>query len=310
MKTVAVLLSAYNGIRYIKEQIDSILDQEDVEVTIFVRDDGSCDGTVNMLKERYKDYPNVIISSEENCGVGISFMRLLYKAPDNFDYYCFCDQDDIWLPRKLIAAIDMIEKKSGPVLYASNQLLVDSNGEQYDIRYHKEPDHGYRNIICTNKLAGCTFVWNNALQKIIADPKHRPDESFFKIRIHDVWVILVAVITGTVIYDNDSYIKYRIHSANEVGTVERRTLTQKIKSDYTDLFVKKKTRHRSDTCKLVVSLFSDLLSPEELQATKDHYEYLTKGSVKRKLLFSREPYFRGEKESLLKYRIKILFNIW
>ncbi len=310
MKTVAVLLSAYNGTRYIEEQIDSVLAQEEVDVTIFVRDDGSKDGTVDFLNTRYKDDPRVVVKPEPNCGVGISFMRLLYGAPDTFDYYCFCDQDDIWLPRKIITAINMIEEKSGPVLYASNQLLVDSNGEQYDIRYHSEPAHGYRNIICTNKLAGCTFVWNNALQKIVAEKRYRPDESFFKIRIHDVWVILIAAITGTVIYDPDSYIKYRIHSANEVGTVERKNLIQKFKADYTTLFVKKKTRHRSDTCKLVVELFSDLLSPEDLQATKEHYEYLTDGKIKRKLLVSNNPYFRGEKESLLKYKIKILFNIW
>ena len=219
MKKVAVLMSAYNGEKYIREQIDSVLAQKDVDLTLYIRNDGSKDKTSEILKE-YSKLPNVTVFDEENTGVGISFMRLVYNVPDTFDYYCFCDQDDIWLPDKIISGIDMIEGSDIPMLYTSNQELVDSEGKSYDMRYKEIPPFSYKQLVCANRLAGCTFVWNNRLQKELCAPGHRPDESFFKIRIHDVWVMLVASLKGKIVYDSNSHIHYRIHAANVVGTNE------------------------------------------------------------------------------------------
>ena len=308
MKTVAVLLSSYNGTRYIKEQIDSILAQENVDVTIFVRDDGSKDGTVDLL--RTYDENKVKVFPEENQGVGVSFMRLVYMVPTDFDYYCFSDQDDIWLPEKLSKAVEKLSAEQVPALYASNQLLVDAEGKQYDIRHHKTPATAYEKIMAANQLSGCTFVWNRELHDILVKPEHRPDESFFKVRIHDIWVILIASIAGKVIYDPEGYIKYRIHGNNEVGTSERKKNLDKLKSDYRNMFVKKNNRYRSATCKEVILHLPEYLSEERTVMTRKYYEYLTNGKIKRELLFVKKPFFLGENEKLWKYRFKILFNLW
>lgn len=94
MYKVAVLLSTYNGSKYIKEQIDSILSQEGVNIDIYIRDDESTDETVNIIYE-YKSN-NIFLTEGKNIGVGNSFMELLYSVPEIYDYYAFADQDDIW----------------------------------------------------------------------------------------------------------------------------------------------------------------------------------------------------------------------
>ena len=94
MKTVQILLSSYNGEKYISRQIDSILRQKDVEIHLLIRDDGSTDGTRAIIKEYEKKYPaNVEVVFGENMGWKKSFFTLLRLAGD-YDYYAFADQDD------------------------------------------------------------------------------------------------------------------------------------------------------------------------------------------------------------------------
>ena len=76
MSNIAVLMSTYNGQKYIREQIDCILSQKDVDVQLFIRDDGSSDDTVSIVKEYTEKYPNVHFYQGENLGVGSSFMDL------------------------------------------------------------------------------------------------------------------------------------------------------------------------------------------------------------------------------------------
>ena len=94
-KKVLILLSTYNGERYIKEQIESLLKQENVKVSILVRDDGSTDGTINILNE-YQKQGKLKWYTGENLKPAKSFMNLVENAPE-YEYYAFCDQDDVWL---------------------------------------------------------------------------------------------------------------------------------------------------------------------------------------------------------------------
>lgn len=109
---VAVLMSTYNGEKYIKEQIESILGQENVSVEIFIRDDGSIDHTVDIVEK----YDNINIIRGENIGVGNSFMELVYKVPNSFEFYAFADQDDIWLNNKMEKGIEKIRHQKGPMV--------------------------------------------------------------------------------------------------------------------------------------------------------------------------------------------------
>ena len=117
MYRVAVLMSTYNGERYLKEQIDSILDQEGVDTALYIRDDESADQTVQIIEEYRKKYPGKIhLLKGRNKGPGRSFMELVYKVPDDYDYYAYSDQDDIWLTDKLEEGIRFLNE-SGKELY-------------------------------------------------------------------------------------------------------------------------------------------------------------------------------------------------
>lgn len=217
MPTVAVLMSTYNGEKYIQEQLDSIFAQRDVDVKLYVRDDGSKDTTIDILRKYKNKYPVEIIQDGENIGPGESFMRLVYKyanEPD-IEYYAFADQDDIWLEEKLEVAVAKLKNLKEPALYSSNQFLY-IEGENKGDR-HKEPQsielipHMTRNTI-----AGCTFVFNKKLAQLVTEAK-RPNRSIIKYRLHDSWMMLVAIACGRVIYDETSHMLYRIHDENAVG---------------------------------------------------------------------------------------------
>lgn len=217
MNTVAVLMSTYNGELFLKEQIDSILRQQDVNIYLFIRDDGSCDGTIRILDEYAKKHTNITVYKGENVGVGNSFMKAVKAAGNKADYYALADQDDIWLPEKLIKAIDILKEKTGPCCYCSNQTLVDTQGKILRERHTEPIDTGYKQILCNNKVTGCTMVWNNELQKTLANESFFPSTGLLKKRIHDVWVAIVASVIGDIYYDPHSFILYRQHEKNVVG---------------------------------------------------------------------------------------------
>lgn len=228
---VAVLMSTYNGEVYLRDQIESVLQQSGVNVTIYVRDDGSKDATMQILKEYEEKGKLILLDIPGNLGPGVSFMELLYTVPTHA-YYAFADQDDIWKPEKLIVGIRMLEEQSNgiPGLYCSNQILfVDEKETQ--MRFSAPPSHTLISCICGNHISGCTMLFNYELYNIAAAGK--ADASLIKIRLHDTWMITVALITGNVIYDHNSYIDYRIHSNNTVGLRSGRfkRLVQKLKND-------------------------------------------------------------------------------
>lgn len=216
MKTVCVLMSTYNGEKFIEEQIQSIFRQKDVNVYLTVRDDGSNDRTISILKKYEKEKKLKLYQGEKNLGPACNFMELLYNSGE-FDYYAFADQDDVWLEEKLIRAIHKLEKiNDEPGLYCSNQLIYKDNVVE-GMRFESVPKHGIIQAICGNVFSGCTMVFNIQLAKILKKNEYRPSNNVLNIRMHDTWVIAVAEYVGKVVYDQNSYIKYRIHENNTVG---------------------------------------------------------------------------------------------
>lgn len=228
---VAVLMSTYNGEAYLREQIESIFQQSGVNVTIYVRDDGSKDATNQILKEYAAKTKLKLLDIPGNLGPGVSFMELLH-AVSGYAYYAFADQDDVWKPEKLITGIRMLEEqgKGMPALYCSNQILF-VDGKETRMRFFSPPPHTLINCICGNYISGCTMLFNHELRNIVA--AGRPDISLLKMRLHDTWMITVALVSGIVVYDHDSYIDYRIHSNNTVGLKSGRfkRLMQKLKNE-------------------------------------------------------------------------------
>ncbi|MEY8516542.1 glycosyltransferase family 2 protein [Lachnospiraceae bacterium 29-84] len=208
-RKVQVLMSTYNGEKYLAGQLDSLLTQEWEDLELLIRDDGSSDGTQGILEDYHRRYQNIQLFFGENMGVARSFFVLL--AHSDADYVAFCDQDDVWEPTKIAESVRSLEAEQGPALYCSNTLLVDEHLNPCGIGRTKTPRIGFGNAVVENICTGCTMVINRELASQI---KGRiPKEAV----MHDWWIYLVACYLGGVRYDPTPRIRYRQHSGNVVG---------------------------------------------------------------------------------------------
>lgn len=206
---ILVLLSSYNGEKFIEEQIDTILAQEDVNVQLLVRDDGSTDRTPQIL-ERYKIEGKLDYYLGINMGWKRSFMQLVQDAPD-CDYYAFADQDDHWMPEKLKSAVKCLKSlPSGPKLYNCNGSLW-KDGKIVGKVCEREPKYNKYSGFINPIGQGSTQVFNREMLLIVRS--HMP-----QIEVpHDAWFARLSILLGGYYYDSNSYILYRQHGNNQLG---------------------------------------------------------------------------------------------
>lgn len=216
--SVLVMMATYNGEKYVAEQIDSILAQEGVNVTLLISDDGSSDNTPSICKRYAENMPSVQFTvNENNKGLARNFMDMLYGADSTaFDYFAFSDQDDYWMPNKLVKAIEAISSAGeGPRLYYSDVCNVDEhlNGGSREYGAFASYANSLGLLLTVNWASGCTMVFNSAFASALQHyvPGDWP-------RIHDGWVHLVARVLNAQVPDLDhAYIKRRISGQNQVG---------------------------------------------------------------------------------------------
>jgi len=202
-------MSTYNGEKYICQQIDSILQQEDVEVNLLVRDDGSTDKTHSILKD-YAEKGMLSWYKGDNLGPAHSFLQLLKDAPES-DYYAFSDQDDYWQKDKISTAINKIRCSNEPSLYFCQTQLADKDLTPIPTPVLK-PLCTFGEALVYQFIGGCTMVMNNALRDIVIS--YNP--SF--LQMHDVWIYCIAkAVDAVVYYDPIPHILYRQHETNVVG---------------------------------------------------------------------------------------------
>lgn len=212
MARVQILMSTYNGEKYLRQQIDSILCQDYTDIQLMIRDDGSCDNTLSILEMYAQRYDNISYYRGENVGSIESFLELLRKSDDNAEYYAFADQDDEWMPEKISKAIECLEQNGSrnPLLYCSNTYITD--GELNVIKLdEKAARPSWGNALVQNICTGCTAVMNKALRDIVNKTKPK------NIIMHDWWFYLMATLYGEVCFDSRAYIKYRQHGNNVYG---------------------------------------------------------------------------------------------
>ena len=164
---VAVLMSTYNGENYMKEQIESILNQRgNFELDLWVRDDGSTDATKKILMQ-YEIEKKLHWYEGRNLKPALSFMDLI-KHCENYDYYAFADQDDYWMPDKLWTGIMQIKDIKTPSLYCSNAELVNDKLKSLGRDVYKcDPKTDIYTLACAGGLLGCTMIFNCALAQMI-----------------------------------------------------------------------------------------------------------------------------------------------
>jgi glycosyltransferase involved in cell wall biosynthesis len=208
---ILVLLSTWNGGRYVREQLASILAQQvNGTLEVLVRDDGSSDGTINIVEGMNDGRIRVIRG--KNLGAKGSFMALVGEAArSDADYIALADQDDVWLPGKLQRAVSMLADAQGPLLYCSALNLVDDQLQPLDV-YRVLDSVSFESSFLVNCVTGCTCVFNRDLLNLVSV---QPDIG--QVLMHDWWLYLVVASFGQVVYDQEPLILYRQHSSNQVG---------------------------------------------------------------------------------------------
>lgn len=320
MKKIQILMSTYNGARYLAEQLDSILEQDCERIglavwKLLIRDDGSEDGTQEILKEYAGKYPEKIQWIQgENCGVIQSFFKLLQAAEEDMDYYALADQDDYWMPEKLSCGIGALEGVTDgiPKLYCCRPKLVDAALQELPIEIRRPPvRQSFENALLENVVTGCTVVMNKSLRDIVI--VRLPEFTM----MHDRWLYLTAACFGTVLYDETPHICYRQHGGNVVGTNSNRLAEFKERLSH---FHKKKHDITRQTAEFL-RVYGDL-SGEELQEYRGNkkvaeYLKLAKELVKgRKSFWTRiwlvasRKLYRQRKGDNLVFQLLLLLGIY
>lgn len=243
---VAILLSAYNGYRFLSIQLDSLLSQSYQEITICIRDDGSSDHTKDVIN-RYKDkFPDKINLVEDELGcVGVyrSFRKLLEESDAH--YYLFCDQDDVWDNNKvdiLLRGLNSLESKYSanlPCLVCSDYRIINEDDELVVPSSFKE--YGLRNNEVVSGLfqgfvPGCTMIFNKPGRDL-----------FLKYDglglLHDKQLLVLAFLFGQIGLCYAQSMSYRIHSSNTIG-LRRKTSKIVLFKDLIKFMFKRKQYRR------------------------------------------------------------------
>lgn len=215
---VLVIMSTYNGEKYLDVQIESILAQKDVDVTLHIFDDCSKDKTVEIANSYADKNKNVFVHiNEKNKNFTYNFLDALFSFKDeqNYEYYAFSDQDDFWVEDKLISAINKIKEIGKCTLYSSNLKIVDQDlnyagNNMMSLKYNNR----HYDVICKNIVTGCTVVFDNDLKNLAT--KHYPENIY----LHDYWLALIANYCEDAhfVYDaSPDHILYRQHGNNQIG---------------------------------------------------------------------------------------------
>jgi glycosyltransferase involved in cell wall biosynthesis len=233
---IEVLLATYNGERFLREQIDSILTQDYTDLRVLARDDGSSDATVSILNEYAERFPNRVRVMPPSPGSGSAKANfLLLMQESSAQYICFSDQDDIWLPDKVSRtkrAMDLLESRWGvdtPLLVFTDMRVVNDQlrtlHESFWTHGKIEPDriHHLALLLGRSVVTGCTMLLNRRLLELSFA---MPSEA----SMHDRWIGLLASAIGKVHVVKDQTILYRQHDRNVRGIEKRaRSLPEQVR---------------------------------------------------------------------------------
>lgn len=263
MKQICIIMAVYNGERYLPEQIDSILENSYQNITLHIFDDGSTDGSPEIIAKYEQQYPEKIFGHRNKVNQGVIRNFLNGTKIMDADYYMFCDQDDVWCQDKIKDTLKYMIHMEGhtpsePVVVFGDTKVVDQDLKEIAPSFQRQS--GYHtdeidlaHLLMENKLIGCTIMLNRALRDTLSD---FPTE----IRMHDWWVALVGAAFGKVGYLDKPLLLYRQHGNNVVGNISQASY---IKNRIANL--KKQRTILYQTCaqaEAFLKIYGQKLSPE------------------------------------------------
>lgn len=276
-KKCAILMATYNGQRFLQEQLDSLLTQTYSDFSIRIRDDGSTDSTVEIIKMFAADHPNRIHLDGVNkitIGPCANFSRLLEKT--DADYIFFCDQDDIWLPEKLevlrqrLIAMESMHGENAPLLVHSDLEVVDEYLNVLDSSFWHyqylcpEKMQTLNRLLVQNYVTGCAMAINRTLASFGPIPKEAI--------MHDWWLALIATAFGHLEHESTSLIKYRQHTSNDTGAKKwnLKFIARKVKEFFKDPQDRQNQVLITNQTRAFYAKTATALHPEDAKAVKEY----------------------------------------
>lgn len=290
MNKIAILLAVYNGEKYLKDQLDSIVNQSFTNWKLFIRDDGSTDKSVTIINEYISQYPSkiqLINDGLNNLGSCNNFFKLLEYA-ENSEFYMFADQDDVWNKNKIevslnaILKIEISEKFKTPILLHTDLEIVDTDLNQISPSLWKyqqmevNNSGNYNKLLIQNIVTGCTVIFNHKLkEKMRILPKN--------VFIHDWWIALVASVFGRIDFIEDKTLKYRQHHNNVEGAKKSGNfhfIKRLLKLNEVETGLKKSVFQ----AKVFLEMYKEKMTSEQIECFTDFSNLFTYNYFKRRLI--------------------------
>ena len=289
-KELVILMATYNGEKYLKEQIDSIVAQTYKDWQLIIRDDNSSDNTINIINNYIVNFPNkirLVKNSTEKHGSKNNFLSLKKLAiKENYEYAMFCDQDDVWEENKIKLTLDemkKIERNSEiPALVHTDLKVVDEKLNtifpSFKIYSKLNPINDYfSHLLVENTVTGCTMLVNRALL-IKSESIKKIDD----IIMHDWLFALLAAIYGNISYINAPTILYRQHGNNVVGA-KKNNFVEMSKKIFTFNKNKDSLKKTIKQAEVILDSFNDL--PKNIENILKGYSRISKENKYRRIKF-------------------------
>lgn len=280
-------MATYNGEKFIRQQIDSIMDNTCNDFHLYIFDDCSSDDTSNIITEYASRFPQKIFAtvfSEPSGCAKNNFFRGMMSVPETYEHYMLCDQDDVWLPDKISKTLSamkaaQMENPHIPILVHTDLCVVDTHLSTIAssmAAYQKISHHrtSLANILVQNTVTGCTTMMNKELFEMGKNPPNRCP-------MHDWWISLIAAAFGKIVYVPTATILYRQHSDNSVGAKKAKGIKfylgklrdrKNVKSNYRDTFSQAKS---------LLDMFGDRLCKGDREMLRDYAQVQSLGKLRK-----------------------------
>lgn len=303
---VDILLAVYNGEKYLKEQLCSIINQTYKEFNIIVRDDGSTDNSLSIIRGFEALYPHQIkvIEGAPSGSAKNNFFELMNYTVS--DYIMFCDQDDVWLENKIEITLkkmketESVHGKSTPILCHTDLKVVDRSLDTINSSFFKMQKFdisktSLNHALVQNIVTGCTIMINKALLELAKDTNS--DD----IIMHDWWLFLIASAFGRIETITTPAILYRQHEENQLGAKTLSPMTHRQMTNSVRASIKQAYSF--------LQCYHELLSLSQVEMIQYYsniykYSFLKRVFILRKFKFYKHPFIKKFFQTIIILKLK------